>query len=440
MLIFAGLASLVAVKTPAWEANDEPSHVQNVETLVAGHWYRIPTRIPTDLRSRRVPGLRIGPGYATELHQPPLYYLLLAGWQELAGQPPRTINPGHASFFSTGGLYLHHSGADHRFVLLLRFPNVVLGLLTIWLTFLTARLLSRDTWIPVLAAAIVAFMPKFVSISAFVTNDNLVNTLGALLTYVAVRASGARGAGWIAAVGAVLGLLLITKLSALPAIIVLIPLLLMRHGWVTRVKLLGTAIVAILLIGGWYLIQNQVRYGSPLAAGASSHYLTPIGGLGSFGPYVVSDPLRLIFAGVPSRIFTRFWNSPTLPPFSWPPLVNAVFWIALVLSLAGLVRWHNSRSYPTEFHRQLTVLLTLVVAAFASLWVVAFNTAAYDPRLTLLGLPPLACLAALGLSRWRLPLALRRWRFALALGLPLLELGGTLVAIQQNVLSVPWSH
>jgi hypothetical protein len=45
-------------------------------------------------------------------------------------------------------------------------------------------------------------------------------------------------------------------------------------------------------------------------------------------------------------------------------------------------------------------------------------------------LPALACLAALGLSRLRLPLAL---------ALPLVELFGTLVAIQQNVLSVHWS-
>jgi hypothetical protein len=41
---------------------------------------------------------------------------------------------------------------------------------------------------------------------------------------------------------------------------------------------------------------GQVRAGEPLAATASSNYLAPIGGLGSFGPYVVHDPLKFVIA------------------------------------------------------------------------------------------------------------------------------------------------
>jgi 4-amino-4-deoxy-L-arabinose transferase-like glycosyltransferase len=65
----------------------------------------------------------------------------------------------------------------------------------------------------------------------------------------------------MAAVGAVLGLLAITKLSALPVIIVVIPLVPLRRGWISRIKLVGAAILPILLIAGWYFVQNQVRYG-----------------------------------------------------------------------------------------------------------------------------------------------------------------------------------
>lgn len=402
----------------------------NVETLAGGHWYRIPTTGP----DHRIRGFPAGSWIPNELHQPPLYYLLLAGWQRLIGKPSRAVNPGPASFFALAqrhGLYPHHSAADHRFLLLLRLPNVVLGLLTIWITFLTARLLSHDPWVPVLAAALVAFMPRFVFSTAFVTNDNLVNALGAGLAYVAGRASMVRTARWMAAVGAVVGLLAVTKLSALPAIIVLIPLVLPRRGWISRIKLVAAAIMPILLIAGWYFVQNQVRYGEPLAATASSHYLAPIGGLGSFGPYVVHDSLRLLFASVPSRIFTRFWYEPIFSPFHWSPLASTVFWVGFILSRAGLLRPHIARRRPADFRGQLIVLITLVVAAFASVWIVAFNTAAYDPRLALLGLPPLACLAAIGLGRWGL-------RFAVAL--PLIEFAGTLVAMQQTVLGVPRSH
>jgi hypothetical protein len=96
-----------------------------------------------------------------------------------------------------------------------------------------------------------------------------------------------------------------------------------------------------------------------------------------------------------------------------------------------VLRPHIATRRSADSRGRLIVLITLVVAAFASVWIVAFNTAAYDPRLALLGLPPLVCLAAIGLVRWGL-------RFAVAF--PLIEFAGTLVAMQQNVLSVPWSH
>jgi hypothetical protein len=31
LIVFVVLAATVAVKTPAWESNDEPDHVQNIE-------------------------------------------------------------------------------------------------------------------------------------------------------------------------------------------------------------------------------------------------------------------------------------------------------------------------------------------------------------------------------------------------------------------------
>ncbi len=58
------------------------------------------------------------------------------------------------------------------------------------------------------------------------------------------------------------------------------------------------------------------------------------------------------------------------------------------------------------------------------------STATYEAWLAFLGLPALGCLAALGLERWRPPI-----RFLV----PLLGLCGTLVAIQQDVLSIAWN-
>lgn len=429
--VFVALGTVVSVKTPAWEAQDEASHVQNVEVIAAGHWYRIP---PSLLHRR---DLRPRPSAAflsNELHQPPLYYVLLAGWQRMMGQPAHNVDPGPASLITLAlghGLYLRHSSSDHRFLLWLRIPNLLLGLLTIYLTFLAVRVLTTEQWIPVIAAAIVAFLPRFLFLSSFVTNDNLVNVLGAGLAYAGVRAVASAALRWSVIVGALLGLLVLTKLSALTAIVVLIPIALARRGWAPRAQVIAAALVTMLVIGGWYLVQNDVRYGDPLAIAASEHYLAPLGGLGTLGPYVLHDPLRLIFLSVPSRVLHQFWYASTMPPFTWPLAVDAVFWLAVVLALSRLATVRNSSNGVERLSRhQLGVLVTLVIAAFTSVWVVAFNTAAYDARLAFLGLPSLACLCALGLDRWKPPIRLV---------LPILELSATIVAIQQNVLSVHWT-
>lgn len=427
---FAALTSVIAVKTPAWESQDEPDHVQNVEILTAGHWYRIPPKL---LHSHAM--FFRGKGFVSnELHQPPLYYLLLAGFQRLIRLPARHIDPGPASFGSLEsrhGLYLHHSSSDHRFVLWLRFPNVVLGIVTICLTFLTARLLTTDTWTPVIAAGIVAFVPRFAFISSFVTNDNLVNTLGAGLAYAGVRAVRPEAWLWTVIVAALLGLLLITKLSAFPALVVLIPVLVARAKWHDRARSLAATIVVILALSGWYLVQNDVRYGDPLALSASKHYLAQIGGLGTFGPYVVTNPVRLILYDVPSRIWWQFWHFSTMPPYSWPWLASALLWALMIFALAGLpIRPGASVRRFDPARLQLLVLVSLVLAGFASVWVVAFNTAAYDARLALLGLPALACLAGLGLERRKL---------GIRMVLPVVLLGATLLAIHGDVLSVQWN-
>ena len=60
---------------------------------------------------------------------------------------------------------------------------------------------------------------------------------------------------------------------------------------------------------------------------------------------------------------------------------------------------------------------------------IAFQTASYEARLALTGLPALAGLAALGVERWKLPL-----RFLL----PFMGLIGLLIAIHNDLLAVNW--
>ncbi len=126
LVAFAIAALTVLLRTPAWEANDEPDHVRNIESLVRGEWYRV------------------DPTVGAETYQAPAYYLLVAGWQRLWGSPAREahpIAPRRSLLRPTStrhGVYLHPTEQerhDKGFVNLLRLPSVLLGLLTIYLTY-----------------------------------------------------------------------------------------------------------------------------------------------------------------------------------------------------------------------------------------------------------------------------------------------------------------
>ena len=135
-----------------------------------------------------------------------------------------------------------------------------------------------------MAASIIGFLPTFVFLSAFVTNDNLVDLLGALLAFAAFRCFVSPTRWRMAFVGAVVGLLITTKRSALPFTVILIVLAFRRREWLKRVQLIAIGSVACIAVCGWYLIQNTLRYGSPLALGASERYLGEVGGLGTYAP------------------------------------------------------------------------------------------------------------------------------------------------------------
>jgi Dolichyl-phosphate-mannose-protein mannosyltransferase len=337
VLAFVSLSLMVAILTPPWEAADEPDHVKNVETLATGGWYRMEQ------------------GARREAHQAPLYYLGLTAWQKLSRVPERTP-PTPAEYVPTErGSFDHDTpreSGDRSLVRWLRLPSVLLGASTVLFTAATARRLSSDPWTPAVAAAIVAGVPTFVFLSGVVNNDNLANALAGLLTFTTVTfVVRARAESphirlvWVAALGGTLGLLVLTKLSTLSLVLgVVVAIAVTSSSLRERVKLLGVAAAADLAVCGWWLVQNQVRYGDPFAARAAHDYLGPIGGIGGhfvggrlvLGPDT-SNPLKLLIVEVPSNVYRSFWYISGWNQFKWSSPVYTVFWVALLMAIAGLV-------------------------------------------------------------------------------------------------------
>ena len=204
LLVYLVLAMLYAVNVPAWQAPDEPAHFNYIHELAATG--QIPVLRMGDydeayirlLTSQRFPPELSIASLRYEAHQPPAYYLL-----------------GALVFRVTGGGLLP-----------LRLLSVALGALFVVLVYAIARLIFPGrAELALGAAAFTAFLPMHVAQAASVNNDALAEVLLAAILllsirYVKLALLGPRPPGaWDALpIGLLLGLALVTKVSAYVAI------------------------------------------------------------------------------------------------------------------------------------------------------------------------------------------------------------------------------
>jgi hypothetical protein len=284
VVTYVGVAALYAMAVPAWQAPDEPAHYNYIHDLATTGRFPVLQMGDYDqayldqLTSQRFPpGLSIAP-LRYEAHQPPLYYLLAA-----------------AVFRLTRGELLP-----------LRLLSVALGAVFVILVYAIAQVVCPQRpqlWLG--AAAFVAFLPMHVAMSAAVNNDALAEVVLAailLLSLYYVRSAllGGTASGWqlVAALGVVLGLALITKVSAYVGIPVALAALWVAHTqarpavpWLTlqrsvfspnRASLLRDVAlmggVALLIAVPWYA-RNATIYGHMDILARRWHDLVVVGQL-----------------------------------------------------------------------------------------------------------------------------------------------------------------
>ena len=432
--LFVLLTLSLSVLIPAWEANDEPDHFRNVQTLVGGRWYR----------------LEPGAGYSG--HQAPLYYLGLAAIQKIVGLSPFTPNLQNNPRAPERGLYEHNDADSQRRVVLLRLPSILLGALTVWLTRRVARRSGLTEWEAILAAAIVATIPRFVFLSSVINNDTLVITLGAWATLLGVglvvdqHVSTKRLFGF----GAVLGLMLETKLSALPIVVALaagvaVARFLGRKRLTdnqqTALKQSAQSFLVIafgtFLIAAPILVSNQLRYGDPLASKASIDYFREL------LPPLVAVPHTWGWFGpaVGSGFATSFWYVSGWNQFRWQAQTYVPLWL---LAAVGLVGCSVKRRMPADSRERLSantgtdpagefsglvgLLAGVALASVLVVWLLATQTTQWQARTSYPGLAAFATLVSIGYRRLRIPMLLQFL-------LPALSLAGTLYAINADVIN-----
>jgi hypothetical protein len=419
LLAFLTLAGAVSVVNPLFESTDEIRHYRYIRHLIVRH--ELPVQGAEAVRSQS--------------HHPPLYYLLSAlasGWVPSPHTPEyeQPLNPfwGYRNWEVgvDNKLQYHHSPAE-RFpfrqeylaAMIPRWINVLLGAVTVWLTYRLGQRVWRER--PALAwgaAALVALNPQFIYLSGAINNDIIAAATGTavLLLSVEVVQEGL-DRGRLVRLGLVYGLALLAKfhLIVMGGIIALAVALAARlvapaglwssgqgrglssapsqgrAAWGQWLRGMGIVLAVAALIVGWWFLRNWWLYGDPTGL----------------------NKVNELWAGRPAA--GNWWALQQGLPYLWSslwgrfgygqiPLPQPIYQGLLVLCSLALAGYLLPRHSPfvTQGGHSSFVILIVTVLGFT---VVVFYYILIQPagpmgRFLFPALPALALLIVGGIDRW----------------------------------------
>ncbi|MFN8561352.1 MAG: DUF2142 domain-containing protein [Anaerolineae bacterium] len=267
LIAFTLLAAAYAWATPPLEASDELWHYGLVNFIA-------------DTSQLPVQQAGTDTAWEQEGSQPPLYYLVAAALVKPIDRNDfdavRQANPhaiaGIPGAVGNKNLVLHadphpQPQGTALAVYLLRLFGIVCGGVTVIAVYTSARLLAPErTSVALLAAALTAFNPMFLFITASVNNDNLVIALSSLVIWqtLALLNDGFDSRRSLL-LAVLIALAALTKISGL----VLVPFVALaalwtayrRRDWRGLVVLGRLMLACWALIAGWWYLRNLSLYG-----------------------------------------------------------------------------------------------------------------------------------------------------------------------------------
>ncbi len=415
LVTFALLGTVYSIATPIFEASDEVWHYPVI-------WHIVRTgKLPVQPLT---PGESSGP-WRQEGSQPPLYYFLGAAitWP-ISGDDLDTVrhlNPHVAAGVvmpdrSNVNLVVHNPAVESYpwrgtvlAVHLVRLLSVLLGTWAVYLTWALVReLYPSSAWIALAAAAVQAFTPMFIFISASVNNDALIVPLCTLTLLWIVRLVKSPTSAWWpwARLGLTVGAAVLTKASGL-GLLPLVGAAVLWAAWHTedtwRGRLAQAVLLALLvgvpllLVAGWWFVRNEQLYGDWLGLNA---FYAVLGTRDVPADLVQLWAERFAFAA-------GYWgnfgglNVP-LPTWAYSAL-NTLAILAMGGCLLRFGLWVKEH-HPWRAWDELTVARTLAwlwpMAVFVSWIRWATVTWSSQGRLIFSALPLWSLALVLGLSAW----------------------------------------
>ena len=444
-VLFSALSGWYSLATPPFETPDEVYHYALVRHLAAGNG------LPVQQVGAEAP-------WEQEGSQAPLYYLL-AGWltrsidqsdfSALSVRNPRAnigdpLFPGNKNFMLYSATPYPLVGSNLA-LHVARWLSLLLGLLTLWCTYATAKLAFSTpnrppqdqagswplrAWLPLIVTGWTAAIPQFAFISASCSNDSMIIATSAATLYWLARLlvqSGEREiklSEWTL-LGVLLGLAALSKLQGL-GLIGLAGFAVLFMAWQRRAWRLPLVValpvgLPLLLIAGWWYWRNVVLYSDVFGI---SYLLVNNGQR--------TEPVTL--ASLPGELRGlrySFWGL-----FGWfnillPTWIYTVLDGLSLMGLAGLLGHLVRRDRPLTAQsgrlvRWLVGLWTVLALALLAYWI--YRATGSQGRLLFNALGAVVLLLVWGLAWWIAYLP-RRLQPFFWIGPPLLLVGSSLFAL-----------
>lgn len=335
LLIFLLKGIFLTFVIPPWDAPDELTHMsyvlwlQNLKKLPTSSWEFTFASVEKSFSEskKRLALIRQGkisqigkielfdrvdsalmPGLVGISSYPPLYYLYLL--------PFYAFSLKFSSYFS---------------LILLRISSVLLGLLSIWLSYKLAKKIdNRLGSAAALTTLLLCLQPQFAFISSVINSDNMVIFffmlfLNKMLAIFETSSVGGKDLFWSA---------IIVTISALvkPQLVILIPLfiyaIVLNRKKITNKWAFGWLIISVLPLI-WYIRQFLVKEGATVNSIASNMQKPDV--------VIWRYPIDFILGKQPIGIFMSFWAY-----FGWidVPLPEVAYFLFLLPVLLAVFGWY----------------------------------------------------------------------------------------------------
>jgi hypothetical protein len=374
--IYVALATAYNMSVPLYEAPDEQSHVEYVDSLY---------------RTGRIPEI----AQTYEAIGPPLYHAAGAAVLKLFGfSPPHIPLERNADQSVRANLFLHNPGENdlpYRGPVLsihvLRGISTIFGLGTIVLVYFIALLLFPERRLLAWAAgANTAVLPQFAFVGASVMNDTAVAFFGAAAVYASLRVVKGGATSWVLVAAGSLALGFLTEASMIVAATVsFLALLFAPLSWRGRLLAIGALVAVPLAIAGWFYVERLVEFG----------HVYPGDQIADGPAFPITSPVYrdvVVFAFQQSYWFTGGWMNVRVSG-----AIYALFDVVSGMALGGMIVIVMGRGL-TVFQRRGLVLLTALftMAVIEVLWVSSTISLAAQGRFLFIAQPAIALFLAAG--------------------------------------------